>query len=102
MASKNAPKSSLGGVLGPLGAILGALGLVWRYLEVSWRYLGASWTYFWRRLGASWAVWACRRGSPGVGGGGYAGTPLQDSSGFPLDVIMYILSISSEQGGLEG
>ena len=69
MASKNAPKSSLGGVLGPLGAILGALGLVWRYLEVSWRYLGASWTYFWRRLGASWAVWACRRRSPGVAGG---------------------------------
>ena len=56
MASQNAPKTRLGGVLGPLGPVLGAS---WPVLEASWALLEASWPILapsWRILEASWGV----------------------------------------------
>ena len=49
MASQNAPKSGLGGVLQPSWRPLGPS---WKHHEASWGHLGASRTY----LGASWAI----------------------------------------------
>ena len=49
MASQNAPKSGLGGVLEPSWRPLGPS---WKHHEASWGHLGASRTY----LGASWAI----------------------------------------------
>ena len=80
----------LGELSGPLGGILAHLGAVLAYLGGVLGRLGGF-------LGpqnpsealvqASWSVLGSLDVSPAVGGGGYAGTPLQDSSGFPLDVI---------------
>ena len=49
MASQNAPKSGLGGVLEPLGAVLGAS---WAVLEAAWAVLGPSWVVLEGHLGA--------------------------------------------------
>ena len=78
MASQNAPKSGLGGVLEPSWRPLGPS---WKHHEASWGHLGASRTY----LGASWAIleasWR-RLGAPksiarinSGRGGGCAGPP---------------------------
>ena len=89
MASQNAPKTCLGGVLEPLGLVLGPLWPSWRHLEASWRHLGASWAYLgaswpileasWRRLGAPKSMARVQNPSdalvPGRGGGGAAATP---------------------------
>ena len=94
MAPPNAPKSGLGCLLEQSWRPLGPS---WRHLEASWKHLGASWTHLgasWPILVASWGVLGRFLTPPGGRRGRLHRDSLQDSSGFPLDVIMYILSIS--------
>ena len=57
-------------------------------------------------LEASWDVLGALKSLRGAGsaaragGGGYAEAPLKDSSGFLLDILMYILGISLDIGRL--